>query len=94
MSAGFDALDAVRAAVAIVCQVEPGPLAASTRFDSLGADSLARISIADLVEARVAAAGGELFLDDAGLCRMASLGDLVTDIESRLAIHDGVAVAS
>jgi acyl carrier protein len=77
MTVGFDALTAIRGAVAIVCDVEPGSLSRATRFADLGADSLARVSIADVVEASLAAdPGGSLHIDDASLCRMASLGDL------------------
>jgi acyl carrier protein len=73
---GFDAQAAIRDAVAIVCEIEPATLTDATRFDDLGADSLARVSIADLVEERAAADGSELHIDDASLCRMSSLGDL------------------
>ncbi len=76
MSVGFDPLGAVRAAVAIVCEVEPASLTGSTRFDDVGADSLARVSIADLVEAQAADAGRELRIDDHSLSRMTSLTDL------------------
>jgi acyl carrier protein len=72
----FDAHGAIRDAVAIVCEIEPATLSDATRFDDLGADSLARVSIADLVEERAAAGGSELHIDDASLSRMNSLGDL------------------
>jgi acyl carrier protein len=77
VSGGFDALTAVRGAVAIVCDVEPGTLSRATRFADLGADSLARVSIADVIEASLAAErGSSLHIDDASLGRMASLGEL------------------
>lgn len=77
MSVGFDARAAVRAAVAVVCEVDEGSLTDATLLEDLGADSLARVSIADLVEAGAAAAGvRDLRIDDAALCRMTSLGDL------------------
>lgn len=83
--AGFDALPAVRDvfpavrdAVAVVCQVESASLSAGTRFDDLGADSLSRVSIADVVESTLAADGHPIpRIDDAVLGRMADLGDLV-----------------
>jgi acyl carrier protein len=85
VSAGFDALDAVRNAVAIVCQVEPGGLTRSTRLDDVGADSLSRVSIADLLEAWAAEDSGELHIDDAALCRMSSVGDLADYAAGHLA---------
>ena len=59
-------LDVVRNAVAIVCGV---PAA------DLGADSLALVSIADVVEAAVTADGGSVHIDDASLGRMQTLGE-------------------
>jgi hypothetical protein len=77
LSDGFDALDAVRAAVSIVCEVDATGLSAATAFDDLGVDSLARVSIADVVESsHLAATHRALHLDDATLGRMASLQEL------------------
>jgi hypothetical protein len=73
--AGFDALAAVRGAVALVCEVDAEGLSAVTRFDDVGADSLARVSIADLVELS-APPGAALHIPDAELCRMQRLGEL------------------
>jgi acyl carrier protein len=85
MSGGFDALTAVCDAVAIVCEVDPEGLTRSTRFSDLGADSLARVSIADVVEANLATESGRaLHIDDGSLCRMASLGDLADYATSHL----------
>ncbi len=88
MSEDFDALTAVRGAVAIVCAVEPASLSRATRFADLGADSLARVSIADVIEAEVAGDLGAphrlLHIDDASLGRMASLGDLADYAASQL----------
>jgi hypothetical protein len=95
VSVEFDALSAVRDAVAIVCEVEPETLSGTTRFDALGADSLARVSIADLVEASAAAAAaGELHIDDASLCRMASLDDLADYASANLVDPAVLRVAS
>jgi acyl carrier protein len=78
MPGEFDAFTAVRDAVAVVCEVEPEGLVAATRFDELGADSLSRVSIADVVEADAAEHHVSLpRIDDAVLCRMATLADLV-----------------
>jgi acyl carrier protein len=72
-----DALAAVRDAVAIVCEVDPSSLEATTRFDDLGADSLSRVSIADVIEGSVAAQTGRpCRIDDALLGRMVTLADL------------------
>jgi hypothetical protein len=86
MTDGLDALTAVRDAVVIVCEVAPDHLSRSTRFEDLGADSLARVSIADVVEASLATESGRnLHIDDGSLCRMTSLGDLADYATSRLA---------
>ncbi|MGN6475323.1 MAG: acyl carrier protein [Mycobacteriales bacterium] len=72
----------VRAAVALVCGVDPDRLSAETTLDSLDADSLARVSIADVVEADLAAAGirssdGRVVrIDDATLAKFATLGEI------------------
>jgi phosphoribosylformylglycinamidine (FGAM) synthase PurS component len=72
----------VRAAVALVCGVDPEGLTAETTLESLGADSLARVSIADVVEAELAAAGirssdgGVVRIDDGSLAKFATLGEI------------------
>jgi acyl carrier protein len=66
----------VRAAVALVCGVDPGGLSAQTTLESLGADSLARVSIADVVEADLAATGRSVRIDDATLAKFATLGEI------------------
>jgi hypothetical protein len=90
----FDALGAVRDAVAIVCEVEPDGLSGSTRFGDIDADSLARVSIADLVESSAAAAGSTLHIDDASLCRMDSLSELADYAASHLVHRPVLRVAS
>jgi hypothetical protein len=77
MAGDFDAFAVVRDAVAIVCEVRPDSLTRQTSFDELQADSLARVSIADVIEAGVLAqARRSLYIDDASLGRVASLGEL------------------
>ncbi|HVT20177.1 MAG TPA: acyl carrier protein [Mycobacteriales bacterium] len=72
----------VRAAVALVCGVDADTLTPDTTLESLGADSLARVSIADTVEAGLAAAGTTgahgkpIRIDDATLARFATLGEI------------------
>ncbi|HVV76199.1 MAG TPA: acyl carrier protein [Mycobacteriales bacterium] len=66
----------VRSAVALVCGVDPDVLSPQTTLDSLGADSLARVSIADVVEADLAAAGTVVRIDDATLAKFETLGEV------------------
>jgi len=73
-------LDAVRDAVAFVCAVDAGSLRADTRFDALGADSLVRVGIADMVERTLAAAPAGWRIDDAVLGRVATLGELADHV--------------
>jgi hypothetical protein len=83
LSDGFDPLTAVRDAVGIVCEVDAEGLPATTAFHDLGVDSLARVSIADVVEATyLAATDRALHIDDATLGRMASLQDLADFIRA------------
>lgn len=79
-------LDAVRSAVALVCGVDPAELDAATDLAALGADSLALVSIADVVEADLGTAGVALHIDDASLGRMRRLGDIVEYVVA----HGGV----
>jgi Phosphopantetheine attachment site len=78
----LDALTAVLQAVSIVCEVDLADLSAATRFEDLGADSLSRVSIADVVEAEIAGRTGRRpHIDDALLGRMSTLADLAADLE-------------
>jgi acyl carrier protein len=77
MTGDFDAFDAVREAVAVVCEVDPGSLTRDTRFADLAADSLARVSIADVIEASVLTrAHRSVHIDDGSLGQVESLGEL------------------
>jgi acyl carrier protein len=77
MTGDLDAFATVRDAVAIVCEVDPASLSLATRFEELGADSLARVSIADVVETEVlATTRRSIHIDDATLGRLASLAEL------------------
>jgi acyl carrier protein len=75
-------LDVVRNAVARVCGTDAAGLDASTSLADLGADSLALVSIADVVEAELAAAGGALQIDDASLGRMSTVGEIVGYVDA------------
>jgi acyl carrier protein len=94
VSVGFDAQRSVRSAVAIVCEVDTDTLSDDTRFEDLGADSLARVSIADLVETDAATGGGQLHIDDASLSRMTSLGELAGYATAHWVDHSVLRVAS
>jgi hypothetical protein len=73
----FDALLTVRDAAAIVCEVDAASLTGTTRLADLGADSLARVCIADVVEASVLEVTQQaLHIDDATLGRVETLGEL------------------
>jgi acyl carrier protein len=62
----------VRAAVALVCGVDADGLDPETTLESLGADSLARVSIADVLEADPAVRR----IDDATLAKFQTLGEI------------------
>jgi hypothetical protein len=66
----------VRAAVALVCGVDPDSLTSATTLESLAADSLVRVSIADVLEAELAADGRVVHIDDATLARFATLAEI------------------
>jgi hypothetical protein len=73
----------VRAAVSLVCSLDPASLGAETSLDQLGADSLVRVGIADVVEAELARDGVVVHIDDATLGRVTTLGE----IDAYLATH-------
>jgi acyl carrier protein len=75
-------LVAVYQAVAVVCDLEPDTLTAATRFDELGADSLSRVGIADLLESRIVTSSGRpVRLDDTLLGRMTTLAELADHLD-------------
>jgi acyl carrier protein len=82
-------LDAVRSAVAVVCGVPVAGLGADTVLADLGADSLALVSIADVVEAELNAGGGALSIADASLARMVTIGHIVDYIVSQRGVLAG-----
>jgi acyl carrier protein len=73
-------LDAVRAAVGFVCEIDPDELSAQTRFDAIGADSLVRVGVADVVERRLGAAVAGWQIDDGALARVQTLGELADHV--------------
>jgi hypothetical protein len=66
-----------------VCGVDPAGLEPGTTLAELGADSLARVSIADVVEAELAATGRVVHLDDATLGRVCTLGEIDACIDEQ-----------
>jgi acyl carrier protein len=73
--AGVAALDAVRAAFAVVLEIDSAGLEAATTFAVLQADSLALVCVADEVEASLGR-DADLHIDDAALAAMTTLGEL------------------
>ncbi|HVT65308.1 MAG TPA: acyl carrier protein [Mycobacteriales bacterium] len=76
MSTALGLTAPVRAAVSLVCGVDADGLTPETTLESLGADSLARVSIADVVEADLAAEGKLVRIDDATLAKFQTLGEI------------------
>ncbi|HEX3907710.1 MAG TPA: acyl carrier protein [Mycobacteriales bacterium] len=83
--AGDAALDAVRAAFAVVLEIDSAGLDASTTFAGLQADSLTLVCVADEVEATLGPAG-RLHIDDAALAAMSTLGELASYV-TRETVH-------
>jgi acyl carrier protein len=76
MTAQLELLTAARDAVALVCGVDLAQVEESTDLAALGADSLARVGIADAIEAELARAGLRVHIDDSTLAKVATVGDL------------------
>ncbi len=74
-------LEAVRQAVAFVCDIDVAELSAATSFDDIDADSLVRVAVADLVEEQLGALADGWRIDDTTLGRAQTLGELAADIE-------------
>jgi acyl carrier protein len=74
--AAAEELDAVRDAFAFVCELDAASLSADTRLDDINADSLVRVAVADLIEARLWADDAGWRIDDTALGRVATLGEL------------------
>jgi acyl carrier protein len=76
-----DAFACVRAAVCRVLEVAPERVAPDTRLDELGADSLAVIEMADLMEDEVAQRSGyRVRVDDVALVRARTVGQLAGEL--------------
>jgi acyl carrier protein len=76
MTVQLDVANATRDAVALVCGTDVSAVTPATTLDSLGADSLARVSIADVIEAELARGGVSVHIDDSTLARVETVGEL------------------
>ena len=74
------ALDLAARALAVVLDLQADDLRADSPLADLGADSVARIQWADVVEELAAAAGLALHVDDAVLRDAATLADLAAHL--------------
>lgn len=81
-----DTFVCVRAAVCRVLEVAPERVTAGTRLDELGADSLAVIEMAELMEDEVAQRSRyRVRVDDVALVRAGTVGDLAEELWHSLA---------
>ena len=69
-----DVLDVVRAAVAVVLEVDPESIDRQSTFAELHADSLVLVEVAEILEQRFAPT---LRIPDAGLDAVRTIGDAV-----------------
>ena len=74
-------LDLAARALASVLDLEAVDLRADSPLDDLGADSIALVQWADVVEELAAAEGLSLRVDDSALRGAAALGDLAARLE-------------
>ena len=79
-----EVLAIVAEALAVVCEQPMSSLSRATDLDTVGADSLARVELAELVEARLAAHSPRLHITDADLESFRTLGDAVDYVLARL----------
>ena len=80
-----EVLEVLRAAVALVLEVDKGSLQRGTRFvDDLKADSLALVEIVEIVEEDLTRTRPGFRIDDQDLDRLATLGDAVDYAVARL----------
>lgn len=80
----------VRAAACRVLEVAPERVAAGTCLDDLGADSLALIEMAELMEDEVARRSRyRVRVDDIALVRARTFGDLADELSHALARRPG-----
>jgi acyl carrier protein len=79
-----DVSTVVTAAVAIVCERDPATLGPDSTFADLGADSLALVEIAEVIETEIAArTGRRLHIPDDDLALLPSVGATVEYVTAR-----------
>lgn len=77
--------ETVRAAVVTVLEVDPGRVGPQSSLTDLGADSLALVEVAEIVEERLAAhSATRLHIPDDDLEAMRTVGDVVDYALARL----------
>lgn len=79
------ALDLAARALAVVLDLEADDLRADSPLDDLGADAVARVQWADVVEELAAADGRAVAVPDEALGTAATLGDLAGHLTIQLA---------
>ncbi len=79
------ALDLAARALAVVLDLEADDLRADSPLDDLGADAVARVQWADVVEELAAADGRAVDVPDDVLDAAATLGDLAAHLSVQLA---------
>jgi len=79
-----DVLTVVREALAIVCEQPLSRITPTTSLDDLGADSLARVEVAELVEERLAEHAPHLHIGDADLEGFRTVADAVDFVAARV----------
>jgi acyl carrier protein len=79
-----DVLAVVTDALAVVCEQPASSLSRTTDLSDIGADSLARVELAELVEARLSVHAPGLHIPDADLEAFRTVGDAVDYLAARL----------
>ena len=79
-----DVLSAVTEVLAVVCGLPPGAIMRDTELGSIGADSLARVELAEQVEQRLAVHLPGLHIPDADLEAFRTVGDACDYLVARL----------
>ena len=84
VAAPSDVLALVTDVLAVVCGVSRESLSAQTELAAIGADSLARVELAEQVEERLTVDVPGLHIPDADLASFATVGDVCTYLAVRV----------
>ena len=79
-----DVLAVVTDALSIICEVPPATLSRQTELAGIGADSLGRVELAELVEERLTPYAPGLHVPDAELDGFRTVGDAVDYLFARM----------